>query len=159
MATMKHNSQISDLDRRILTVLQTQGDLSSAELADRVNSSPASCWRRVRALEEAGILGPAVRTVSPEKIGRSLDVFCSLRMKIHDLTTRRAFEGFLAQMDEIISIYSVSGEWDYLVHFAVADMEEYERLLMQRVLAHEAIAQSSTVFAMKRIKSTTALPV
>lgn len=147
------------MDRRILTVLQTNAALSNAELAERVNSSPASCWRRVRALEEAGILGPAVRTVSPAKVGRSLDVFCSLRMKLHDMTTRRGFEDFLARMDEITSIYSVSGEWDYLVHFVVADMEEYEHLLMQRVLAHEAIAQSSTVFAMKRIKSTTALPV
>ncbi len=156
---MAKSYQLTDLDRRILAALQRDASLSQVELSQRVNSSPASCWRRVRALEQAGVLGPTVRIVDPAAVGRSLDVFCQLRMKAHDTATRRAFEGFLTTLPEIVSIYSTSGEWDYLIHFVVADMAEYESLLMHRVLAQDSIAQSSTVFAMKRIKSTTALPV
>ncbi|MFB2530543.1 Lrp/AsnC family transcriptional regulator [Paracoccus sp. p4-l81] len=156
---MMKSVQLTDLDRRILAALQQDASLSQAELAARVASSPASCWRRVRALEQAGVLGRAVRIVSPRAVGRGLDVFCQLRMKAHDTATRRAFEGFLTTLPEIVSIYSTSGEWDYLIHFVVTDMAEYESLLMHRVLAQDCVAQSSTTFAMKRIKSTTALPV
>lgn len=150
---------LTDLDRRILTALQRDAALSQAELAQQVHSSAASCWRRVKAMEAAGVLGPAVRILDPARVGRPLDVFCQLRMKAHDTTSRRAFESFLATLPEVVSIYSTSGEWDYLIHFVVADMAEYENLLMHRVLAQDAIAQSATTFAMKRIKSTTALPL
>lgn len=156
---MAKNIQITALDRRILDALQRDSAISNAELAERVGSSPASCWRRVKALEEAGILGPAQRRVDPHAVGRGLDVFCSLRMKAHDAPSRRQFESYLARQDEIISIYSVSGDWDYLLHVVVGDMAEYEALLMGRMLAHDAIAQSATVFAMKRIKSTSVLPL
>lgn len=156
---MNKTVQLTALDRRILSELQQDGALSAAQLAERVGSSSASCWRRVKALEAAGVLGPAIRLIDPARIGRNLDVFCHLRMKSHDTNARRAFERFIAAQAELAAIWSVSGDWDYLLHFRVADMAEYEDLLMHRVLSHEAIGQSSTTFAMKRIKATTALPL
>ena len=156
---MSDTVRLTDLDRRILTELQEDGALSAAQLAERVGSSAASCWRRVKALEGAGVLGPAVRLVNGARIGRNLDVFCNLRMKSHDAVARRAFERFIGARPELAAIWSVSGDWDYLLHFRVADMAEYEEILMHRVLTHEAIGQSSTTFAMKRIKATTALPL
>lgn len=151
--------QLDQIDRKILRVLQNQGDISHASLAEKVGASSASCWRRIKAMEEAGVLGRTVRLVDPDKVGRGLNVFCQVRMKTHDPTARRDFERFVEGHDEVIECYSMSGEWDYLIRAAVADVKDYEKLLMLGILTHEAVANSSSHFALKSVKYTTELPV
>lgn len=147
------------IDRKILKALQHDASISQAALAEQVGASPASCWRRIRALEDAGVLGPHVRLVHADKIGRGLNVFCQVRMKSHDPESRRDFEAFVQSHAEVIECYSMSGEWDYLIRAAVADVKEYEQLLMLGILTHHAVAHSSSHFALKSVKYTTALPV
>ncbi len=110
-------------------------------------------------MEEAGILGRTVRLVDPDKVGRGLNVFCQVRMKSHDQGARHDFERFVKGHDEVIECYSMSGEWDYLIRAVVADVRDYEKLLMQAILTHEAVANSSSHFALKTVKYTTELPV
>ncbi|MDP9162746.1 MAG: Lrp/AsnC family transcriptional regulator, partial [Pseudomonadota bacterium] len=86
---------VDPLDRRILRILQQRADISQADLAAEVGASPASCWRRIKALEAAGVLGPAVRLVDPVKIGRGLDALCQVRMKNHSPDARAAFDAFV----------------------------------------------------------------
>jgi Lrp/AsnC family leucine-responsive transcriptional regulator len=147
------------IDRKILRILQEQADISHAQLADAVGASPASCWRRIKALETAGVLEKAVRLVNPEMVGRGLNVFCQVRMKSHDLLARRNFERFVESHEEVLECYSMSGDWDYLLRVVVADVADNERLLMHGILTHEAVATSSSHFALKSVKYSTAIPV
>ena len=150
---------LDPLDRKILRVLQQRGDISHADLAEAVAASPASCWRRIKALEGAGVLLPAVRLLDPVTIGRELDVICQVRMKAHDLAARREFEEFITAHEQVMECFSMSGEWDYLVRVSVKDVRDYEQFLMHELLAHRAVATSASHFALKRVKYITAMPV
>jgi Lrp/AsnC family transcriptional regulator len=150
---------LDNVDRSIVRVLQRQADISQAALADQVGASAASCWRRIRRMEAQGVLGATVRLVDPDSVGRGLNVFCQVRMKEHDLRARQQFESFVESHEEVLECYSTTGEWDYLLRVVVEDVRDYERLLMERILVHEAVATSASSFALKRVKYTTALPV
>lgn len=147
------------VDRAIIRALQEQGNMSQAELAERVGASAASCWRRIAKLEEAGVLSKTVRLVDGERINKGLNVFCQVRMKSHDSAARQDFERFISSHREVLECYSMSGEWDYLIRAVVGDVREYEDLLMRGILSHPAVLSSSSHFAMKAVKYTTALPV
>lgn len=140
-------------------ILQDRGDISHAALAEAVGASPASCWRRIKALETAGVLVKTVSLVNPDLVGRGLNVFCQVRMKSHDPVARRNFERFVESHEEVLECYSMSGDWDYLLRVLVADVADYERLLMRGILTHEAVANSSSHFALKSVKYSTAVPV
>lgn len=150
---------MDQLDHRILRALQRRGDLSNAELAEEVGTSTASVWRRVRALEQAGVLGPSIRLLDAASIGRSLNVICQVRMKSHNRDARASFEKFMQNHEEVMECYSMSGEWDYLLRVVVPDVASYERFLMRELLSQEAVATSASHFALSQVKYTTALPV
>lgn len=152
-------TRLDAIDRKILTALQKDGGLSNQELAEQIGSSAASCWRRIKALQEAGVLGPAIRLVDPATVGRGLDVFCQIRMKSHSPTMRAAFEEFIAAQEDVVECYSISGDWDYFLHIVAQDVADYERVLMRGILNHATIASSSSIFVLRRVKHTTAVPV
>lgn len=147
------------LDSRLLMALQRDASRSVAELADEVGSSATSCWRRIRALEGVGILGSTVRIVDPKKAGRGLDVFCHVRMREHGPEARRGFERAIETVPAIVEVYAMSGDWDYLLHCLVGSIEEYQDILTHRILSCTSVANSSTIFALSRIKHTTVVPV
>lgn len=152
-------TDLSDLDRRILSVLQRDASGSLADLAAAVASSPATCWRRLKALEERGVIGPPVRLVDPAAVGRSVDAFVQIRMKSQDSASRASFQRAMEIEPTIVSIYSVSGDWDYLLHLLVRDIADLESILMSRVLEHGAVAATSTLFVLRRIKRTAEVPL
>jgi DNA-binding Lrp family transcriptional regulator len=154
-----HPVPIDALDRKILRLLQARADISVADLALEVASSPASCWRRIRALEAAGILREQVRLVDPHAVGRGLDVICQVRMKSHEPGARAAFEDFVRSHDQIMECLSMSGEWDYLLRVIVGDVREYESFLMTELLGNASVATAASHFALKRVKYTTSVPV
>ena len=147
------------IDRRILNQLQADALLSNAELAERVGSSPASCWRRVRALEAAGVLGPAVRLLDAQALGRRVNVLCNVRVRSHARDMRTAFEDFVRERREIMECYSMSGDWDYLLRVVAADVADYEHFLMRVLLDHPSVGGASSHFALSQTKYTTALPI
>lgn len=149
---------LDNVDRAILRVLQEEGDISQTALAEKVGASAASCWRRINKLQEAGILRKTVRLVDADAIGKGLNVFCQVKMKSHDPVARRDFEIFIDSHREILECYSMSGDWDYLIRAVVGDVREYEALLMRGILSHDAVLTSSSHFALKTVKYTTALP-
>jgi DNA-binding Lrp family transcriptional regulator len=150
---------MDNIDRQILRSLQADGSLSVAALAAQVGTSTASCWRRVRSLEAAGVLGRTVRLVDARKVHRGVNVMCQVRLKSHAPESRRSFERLLESHEEIMECYSMSGEWDYLLRIVVADIDEYERFLMKHVLNHESVATVASNFALSQLKYSTALPV
>jgi Lrp/AsnC family transcriptional regulator len=156
---MKDAVRLDDIDRRLLRALQQDASLSNSALAERVGASQASCWRRIKALEEVGVLRGAVHLVDPERVGRGVSVMLQVRMKSHELAQREDFERFIASRPEVMECYSMSGEWDYLLRIVAEGVSDYERFLMRDLLAHPNVDTSASAFALKEVKYTTAIPV
>lgn len=156
---VKQMVQLDPVDRRILAELQRDGALSHAELATRVGASPASCWRRIKALEAAGVLRGAVRLVDPEKVGRGVNVFCNVRMRTHSRDDVALFEAFVHERAEVLECYSMSGDWDYLLRIVAADVADLERFLMRTLREHPSVGATSSHFALAQTKYSTAYPV
>lgn len=151
--------QLTELDERILSLLQQDASKSVAEIARLANTSSATCWRRIRNLEDRGILGKTVRLVDPAAIGRTMDAFCQVRMKSQDAASRAEFQRAMDLEPTIVEVYSISGEWDYLLHLLVRDMADLEAILMRRVLENESVAGTATIFALRRVKHRTEVPM
>jgi Lrp/AsnC family transcriptional regulator len=151
-------SSIDSTDRKLLRHLQRDATLTHADLATRVGTSAASCWRRVKAMEEQGVLREAVRLVDPKKVGRGVNVMCQARLKSHSPEHRKAFEQFMQAHEEVMECYSMSGEWDYLMRIVVGDVGEYERFLMKDLLGHPSVATAASSFALSQLKYTTVIP-
>ncbi|MFA5988658.1 MAG: Lrp/AsnC family transcriptional regulator [Sphingomonas sp.] len=156
---MTKNIQFDAIDRRIIAALQNDASPSQNALAEQVGTSPASCWRRVRALEEAGVFRGTVRLVDPDALGRAVTIVAQVRMRAHDQAACDAFEDFVAAHEEIMECYSMSGEWDYQLLVVMADVAAYEKFLMRELLVHPAVATASSHFALKRVKYSTAIAV
>lgn len=156
---MNDTPQFSILDTRILELLQRDASVSMADLARQANTSPATCWRRIKALEDSGVLGPQVRLVDPAAVGRGMDVFCQVRMNSQNAAARTEFKRAMGLEPTIVEVYSISGEWDYLLHLLVRDMADFEQILMRRVLEHDSVAGTNTIFALSRVKHVTEVPV
>ncbi|MBB5684788.1 Lrp/AsnC family transcriptional regulator [Sphingobium boeckii] len=156
---MKDNLVIDSIDRRILTELQANGALSHAELAQRVGSSTASCWRRIKLLETAGILTRTVRLVDAAKVGSGVNVICNLRVRDHSRETRANFEAFIHSRPEVMECFSMSGDWDYLLRVVAGDVADYEHFLMHVLLDHPSVGGASSHFALSLTKYSTAVPV
>ena len=151
--------QLDEIDRRIIRELQRDATLSHAALAELVGSSAASVWRRVRVLEKEGVLGPSVRLANAERLGRSVNVLCQVRMTRQTVEARSEFEDFIQARPEIVECYAMSGEWDYLLRIAVRDVADYDRFIMRGVLAHPSVANAASNFALRQVKYTTEIPV
>jgi DNA-binding Lrp family transcriptional regulator len=156
---VKQTPHLDEIDRRILRAVQQDAALSHAALAETVGASPASCWRRIKALEEAKVLRATIRLVDPAKVGRGVSVMLQVRMKSQAFDLRQAFEAFIAARAEVMECFSMSGEWDYLMRIVVADVADYERFLMKALLNHPNVAASASHFALSQVKYTTAVPI
>ena len=147
------------VDLQIIRALQVDGTLSQNALAERVGASPASCWRRVKALEEAGALGRTVTLADPAILGLTLNVFCHIRLKNHLPQTTMDLENLVNLHPEIVECYAMSGDWDYLLRIICSDVAAYESFLRTRILTASSVANASSAFALSQRKYTTALPV
>ena len=149
---------LDKLDSRIVEELQRDGSLSNVELASRVGSTAPSCWRRIKQMEEAGILRQTVRLADRKALGQTVHVVCSVRMRSHSTESIEAFEAFVANELCVLECYSMSGEWDYLLQIVACDVEGYETFLMRKLLKHPSVAGASSQFSLRIVKYTTAIP-
>lgn len=156
---MKDIVELDSLDRKILRALQIDASLSNAELAEHVGSTAPSCWRRIRRLEDAGVLGSTVRLVHADRLGHGVNVLCEVRMRSYDAACVEAFELFVEGEPRIMECYSMSGDWDYLMRVIASDVSDYEHFLMRVLLKHLSVAGASSHFALSVRKYQTALPI
>src|SRR5438270_1673303 len=149
---------MDEIDRRLLQLLQEDATLSIAEMADRVGLSPTPCWKRIQKLEAKGIITRRVAVVDPEHVGVGLSVLVSVEAGEHTPDWLRRFSSGVAAMPEVMEVYRMAGDVDYMLRVAVADMAEYDAFY-KRLIALAPMKNVTSRFAMERIKHTTAYPL
>ncbi|MBO6853218.1 MAG: Lrp/AsnC family transcriptional regulator [Marivivens sp.] len=149
---------IDHTDRRILHELQSDASLSLDEIGDRVGLSRNACWRRIKSLEDDGVIRSRVTLLDAEKLGLALTVIMLIRTRKHDPDWLTKFSKITKSMPEILGAYRMSGDLDYLVRARVADVPAYDQLY-KRLIAKIDLSDVSASFVMEEIKETTALPV
>ena len=147
------------IDRRILDIIQSEGRLPNAALAERGGLSPSPCWRRVRALEDAHVIRGYVTVVNPQAIGLPVNVFAMVTLDKQIESTLEHFETEISKRPEVMECYLMTGEFDYLLRIVVPDLAAYERFLMDHLSRVDGIASIKSSFALKQVRYKTALPL
>jgi Lrp/AsnC family leucine-responsive transcriptional regulator len=162
---------LDKIDRKILAILQADGRLSNQEVAEQVSLSPSPCLRRIRRLEEAGVIRQYVALLDPDKIGLGLLAYVNVRLEKHSdsqgtgrprsssASPRANFAASVGNWPEVVACYAMTGEMDYLLRVHVEDMEHFSQFMMETLLRHPAVLDVKSSFALQRIKDTTALPL
>jgi len=146
------------MDRKILQLLQADASLSLAEIAERVNLSATPCWRRIQRLERDGVITGRVALLDPDKVNVGITVFVAIKTDQHNAEWLADFAREVTSVPEVVEIYRMAGDVDYLLKIVVPDIQGYDRVY-KTLIAKVRFFDVSSMFAMERIKHTTALPL
>ena len=149
---------IDEIDRQILRQLQHDATTSLESLAERLSVSVNTCWRRVRRLEETGVLKSRVAICDPDMLELGQTVFVAIRTRDHSAKWLQSFANTVARIPEVVEFYRMAGEVDYLLKIVVGSVGEYDRVYKSLIEQIE-IADVSATFAMECLKNTTELPI
>jgi DNA-binding Lrp family transcriptional regulator len=151
--------KLDTIDLRILAELQADGSLSNVELARRVHLSPSPCLARVKALEAASVIQRYVALANAAALGLGLNVFISISLKTQSKEALAAFEQSIAEHDQVMECYLMTGDSDYLIRVAVADISALERFILDQLTPIPGIEKIRTSFTLKQVRYKTALPL
>ena len=151
--------RLDRIDRNILAQLQQDGRMTNHELAERVGLSPSPCLRRVRTLEESGVIRNYVALVDPVAVDLSVNVFVNVTLERQVEDRLDVFEATVRQWPEVLECYLMTGEADYLLRVVVPDLASYERFLKQYLTRVPGVASIKSSFALKQVRYQTALPL
>ncbi len=146
-------------DRQILDALQRDGRISNVDLAQRVNLSESACLRRVRALEQAGLIERYVALLDQKHLGLSGTVFVHIALRREEQSELAAFEAAIQRIPEVMECYLMTGEFDYLLRLVVSDMEDFERLHNEALTRLPGVARVNSSIAIRTVRKTTELPI
>ena len=149
---------MDDIDRQLIDILQRDATLSIAQMAERVGLSATPCWKRIQKLEAQGVITRRVAVVDPERVGVGLSVLVSVEAGEHTPAWLERFSAGVDAMPEVMEVYRMAGDVDYMLRVAVADMTEYDSFY-KRLIAVAPMKNVTSRFAMEKIKSVTALPI
>jgi len=150
---------IDKTDRKILALLQNDGRMTNAALAERISLSPSACLRRVQRLEESGVISGYVALVLQEAVGRPSSIFVEVTLKSQTEESLRAFERAVGTCPDIMECYLMSGDADYLIRVVAADTQDYERIHKQHLTRLPGLARIRSNFAIRAICKRTALDI
>jgi Lrp/AsnC family transcriptional regulator len=150
--------KIDRLDRALLDALQTDASQSLSSIAERIGLSQNAVWRRVKALEDDGIIEGRYAKLNPDKLGLALTVFVTIKTAQHNADWLDVFAKGVRQLPEVVGFYRMSGDVDYLLKILVTDMDDYDRVY-KKLISIAPLADVSSSFAMERIKDTGAVPL
>jgi Lrp/AsnC family transcriptional regulator, leucine-responsive regulatory protein len=149
--------QLDSIDRGILEVLQQQGRISNQELAQRVHLSPSACLRRVKALEESGVIAGYVALLNPKVVGQPGTSFTIINLDSTQPAKLEAFEQAVRDSPQILDCFYVAGANDYLVRFTYKDAEDLERFHAEVLPRLPGVMRSNSMLVLRTVKRTTAL--
>ncbi len=151
--------QLDAIDRSILQVLQSEGRLSNVELAARVHLSPSACLRRVKALEDSGVIAQYVALINPKAIGQAGTSYTIVNLEKLTPQARLAFEQAVRDLPEVLDCFYVAGSNDYLLRFTYSDASDLERFHMEVLERLPGVERSNSMLVLRTVKKTTALQV
>jgi Lrp/AsnC family transcriptional regulator len=150
---------MDSFDLQILRELQADSEISMQELGEKVGLSHTPCWRRVKKLEEQGVIRRRVTLLDPERLQLAVNVFVQVSLGVQQEEALNAFEAAVQTIPEIVECYTVSGDRDFLLRVVVEDVTAYERLLKSTLVHLPEVANMSSTFALRQVKYTTELPL
>lgn len=149
---------MDQFDRKILDLLQHDAAMPVAEIAEQIGLSTTPCWRRIKNLEDTGVIHKRVAVLDADKINAGVTVFVGVKAGHHAADWLEKFAAAVGEIDEVLEVHRLSGEMDYLLKIMVPDISAYDDVY-KRLIAKADFADVSSFFAMEKIKSTTALPL
>jgi Lrp/AsnC family transcriptional regulator len=148
---------MDNFDHKILELMQRDASLSVGEVADRVALSKTACWRRIQKLEQAGVIRGKVALLNPDALNLGLTVYISVRTNQHNDQWAHKFNAVVEDIPEVLEVYRMSGDLDYLMKAVVSDMAGYDRLYKKLIVVD--LFDVSSSFVMETLKQTTELPL
>lgn len=149
---------IDRYDRQIIATLQKDGRISNQQLADEVGLSTAACWRRVKALDESGVLKRYTTIVDPEALGYDLCVLIMVTLVRHQVNYSEDFQKAINECPEVLQCYALTGDYDYMLRVVIENMAAYDKFLNEKLFVIPGINQAKSNFALREIKNETAIP-
>ena len=146
-------------DIAILNVLQAKADSSVADISEKVGLSHTPCWRRLKKLEESGVIVARSAILDPAKVGLSVIVFAQVSVRIENKNTLNDFEKAVRAIDEVLECYSVSGEKDFILKIVAPNVNEYETLLKKKLIHLPGVSSIDSIITLSAVKSTSKLPL
>lgn len=151
--------KLDKTDRRILRELQRNGRISNQELAEHTNLSTAPCWRRLKKLEESGVIDRYVALLNTQKLGMQTMAFIHLSLLDHSDANIAAIDDFVEQSPEVLECYAITGAEDFLLRVVVEDVEALERFMMHKLLKLRGVKSTNSSLVLRQKKYTTELPI
>jgi Lrp/AsnC family leucine-responsive transcriptional regulator len=145
--------ELDDIDRRILGALQAEGRLAMVDLAERVGLSPTPCQRRVKRLEEEGVIDRYAALVQPPALGLALQAMVQVTLDDHSEKTVEAFEAAIRARPEVVACYAMTGDMDFLLHVLAADLAQFSEFAMKALLRMPGVRGTRSSFIMQAVKS------
>ncbi|ANG64569.1 AsnC family transcriptional regulator [Marinobacterium aestuarii] len=156
---MSETIKLDKTDRRMLRELQRNGRISNQELAERTSLSTAPCWRRLKKLEDSGVINRYVALLDSHKLGMQTMAFIHLSLLDHSDASIAAIDEFVEQSPEVMECYAITGSEDYLLRIVAQDMEALERFMMQKLLKLKGVKSTNSSLVLRQKKYTTELPI
>jgi len=151
--------ELDDTDRRILRALQDNARLSNVDLAQSVGLSPSPCLRRVKTLEDSGVIQRHVSLLDPAAVGFPVSVFVSVTLERQVESALEQFEAAISKRPEVLECYLMTGDADYLLRIVTSDLASYERFLVEHLTRIRGVSSIKSSFALKQVSYHTALPL
>ncbi len=149
--------KIDEINRQILSILQSDGSITNLELAKRIGLAPASTLERVKKLERTGIIRKYVALLDSEKIGRDIIAFVEISMNDHSAETIKMFNREILKIPEVLECYHISGDKDFLLKVVTGSIKNYETFAIEKLAVIPHVGKISTLFVLSTIKSETAI--
>jgi Lrp/AsnC family transcriptional regulator, leucine-responsive regulatory protein len=151
--------ELDRTDLALLALLQKEGRLSNALLAERVNLSASACLRRVQRMEESGLIEGYGARLSIAQLGLGLQAFVRVQLAKHDAESIAAFTERMNTWDEVVACFALTGEMDYLLHVIVQDLQHFSQFLLDRLLNNAGVADVNSSFVLRVVKPYQGLPL
>ena len=150
---------LDSVDARILDLIQNDAGLSVAEVAERVGLSSSPCWRRIKRLEDAGVIQRRVTILDREKLGLGFEVYCTAKLQLPTKENLDAFETAIADWPEVVQCATVTGAADYEMRIVTRDIHAFDDFLREKLLALGLVSNIESRIVVRSVKNTTALPL
>ncbi|MDP1632211.1 MAG: Lrp/AsnC family transcriptional regulator [Caulobacter sp.] len=151
--------QLDAVDARILDLIQHDASLSVAEIAERVGLSSSPCWRRIKRLEDAGVIQRRVTILDREKLGLTFEVYCTAKLSLPTRDNLEQFEAAVVKWPEVVQCATVTGSADYELRIVTRDMHAFDEFLRDKILSLGLVSNIESRIVVRGVKNTTAVPL